>query len=203
MAPKGKKKQRWYRSALGLSNRSLDNLSTAETAVVWVCVMASVVTWRENGNDAIVSGPLVLLICLITILRAILVRRNLTSQFQRRQALGVELVSLSFALVVFFVFMDALDINPALNVNLGAGPLGIAIPLFVLVAIGYWAYGAVLGIPLAAQKGLKSIEWTVLFFVSIIAGLIINSALGNTGGGLLLALSFGTLCLYKGVKDLK
>jgi hypothetical protein len=169
-----------------------------ETIVIWACVISATVVSR-NGNTAVVSGPLILVICFITIFRALWVRRGLTSKILRHQALGTALVSLSFALIDFFVFMDGLGINPSLNVYFGVGPLGIALPLVSLTAIGYWAYGAILGMLL--ERGVM--QWVVLFFISIVVGLIINSTPYNAGTGLALGVIFGTFCLYEDVRDLK
>jgi hypothetical protein len=187
-----------------LSISSLNLPAIMETSLIWVCVIFATIV-SSNGQNAIVSGPLILIICTVTILRALWVRHGLpaSSKFLRIEALGAALVALAFVLIDFFVFMDGLGINPLLNVYFGLGPIGIALPVFVLIAIGFWAYGASLGALIESPTGSRSIEWIVLFFISTISGLIINSLLGNTGTGLVLAVIFGTLCLYKGVRDVR
>lgn|SRR5487761_395816 len=98
--------------------------------------------------------------------------------------------------------MDGLNINPALNVYFGVGPLGIFLPLFWIIAVGYWSYGAIIGALSETPKIRynESVEWIVLFFVSILLGFIINGT--YLGTGLVLVVIFATLCLYKGVRDL-
>src|SRR5487761_213132 len=57
--------------------------------------------------------------------------------------------------------MDGLNINPALNVYFGVGPLGIFLPLFWIIAVGYWSYGAIIGALSETPKIRynESVEW--------------------------------------------
>jgi hypothetical protein len=88
--------------------------------------------------SADVVGGCMLFICFYAMYWSLEIRRRLSSKIFRNQALGVALISLVLSVFVFLVFMDGLDINPALNVNLGQGIIGSVLPSATIFAIVYW-----------------------------------------------------------------
>jgi hypothetical protein len=183
---------------------ALQNLpDDIEAAVMWGFLITAVIglSLASTSPTAGVVGWLILVMCVVVLCRVLWNRRGLASNALRREALGIALISLSFALVDLLVFMDGLGINPVLNVNFGQGALGIALPILVVAAILYWTTVSLMA---AHETSMKRVEWLVLFFVSIFLGLlVINPLTGNGGIGLAGGVAFGSFCLYRSARDLK
>jgi hypothetical protein len=150
-----------------------------------------------------VFGVGILIICFFALYSALEAWRHLSSGTVRAQALGLELVSLAFALYDYLVFMDGLGV-PGLNVNIGQGTLGLAIPLLVVIAVlaslGTFLFGLIrFHPPLRIDNTSKPyFRWFALFLVSFFLGVVvINPLTGETGIGVGLGILFGSFCIYK------
>jgi hypothetical protein len=97
--------------------------------------------------------------------------------------------------------MDGLGV-PGLNVNIGQGPLGIALPIVVVVGI-LASTGTFLSwflrLPPASRKERASevySAWFGLFLVSVLLGIVvINPLTGGGGLGVGLGILFGSYCV--------
>jgi hypothetical protein len=122
--------------------------SKIENVIIWGSLLAFL-AWlfasyfgfepiiRNSFLSGIVAGTCILVICFYAIYWSLDIRKSLSSKIYRNQALGMALIAAVMALFDFLVFMDGLNINPALNVTLGVGVTGTSLGT-VVVAIAYW-----------------------------------------------------------------